>query len=90
SLHLDHAQLLSDTTWCSFEHYLSSFTPSQLSWLHLIKRMEAHFGAENLIIRPFESIHRGNAAEAESFLAPMCATHDLELAPQVYETRSFS
>ena len=90
SLHLDHARLLADTSWSSFAHYLDSFVPAQLSWLNLIERMETHFGADNLIIRPFETIRRGKASYAEAFLAPMCATDGLELSPPIYENRSFS
>ena len=90
SIHLDYSTLLADQSWSSFDAYLDSFDPSCLSWLHLIQRMEAVFGKENLIIHPFETILRSRTEYARTFLAPMVETEGLDLAPDVYANRSFS
>lgn len=90
SIHLNHASLLRDTTWSSFEHYLGTFSPENLSWLNLANRMAEHFGRENIIIRPFETLKHGKSAYTERFLSPMCDTAGLNLTPTVYENRSFS
>lgn len=90
SIHLDHTKLLADDSWSNFDSYLQSFDVTALSWLNLAERMATHFGAQNLIIRPFETIRRGREGYARDFLAPMCDTAGLDFAPDVYENRSFS
>ncbi len=90
SIHLDHSRLLADDSWSNFDTYLNSFDAHALSWLNLADRMASHFGAENLIIRPFETIRRGKEAYARDFLSSICATDGLDLTPEIYENRSFS
>ena len=90
SMHLDHADLLRDQNWADFRAYLGSFDMAGLSWLDLVQRIEAVFGREALILRPFESIARGGTAYAHRFMQTFCDPAGLDLTPAVFENRSFS